>query len=328
MSQASWRLFPSNLRCERRGATLQTTVVALICAASSPTFTAETVLVQGGSSMRYLAPSTNALGTTWTAPGFADAGWTAGTYGVGYDSGAMIHTTVAATVDAVYTRAHFTVADLAAVESVWLGADYDDGFVAWINGVEVARVNLPAGAPTNTTLASSSHESSNGATPTYDPVRNVTAKALPALVQGDNVLAIGVWNNSGTSTDLALVPLLSVNRPVLPPGEVHWTLAQSPVNVDSTLTIPLNTILRIDAGVTVRVAAGVTISVNGQIEANGTEAEPIVFDRQGATGSWGGIEIHQDEDGIPRASSLRHARLLHGETLIDVDGTGDSEIVI
>jgi hypothetical protein len=185
----------------------------------------ETVLVQLDSAMKYLLPASDALGLTWTQEQFDDAGWAAGAYGVGYDAGAMIRTSVNSTADAVYTRADFSIVDLSAVETVWLAADYDDGYVAWINGVEVARRNMPTGDPTNTSTASSGHESSNGATPSYDAYIDVTAKAKPALHNGTNVLAVGVWNNDSGSTDLALVPRLSINRPVPPPGEVVWSLA-------------------------------------------------------------------------------------------------------
>ena len=299
---------------------------ACILSASAPA--AETVLAQMGTAIRYNLPTSNTLGVTWITSGFNDATWTAGSYGIGYDAGGMIKSTVANTVDAAYTRAKFTIADLTAVESVWLGVDYDDGYIAWINGVEVARVNMPAGNPTNTTLASASHESSNGDSPTYDPIVEITTKAKPALVEGLNVLAIGVWNNSAASTDMALVPFLSINRPVTPPGVVHWTLADSPVAINSSLTIPLNTTLKIDAGVEARFAAGASLTVRGQIEADGTVEAPIVFDRQGATGAWGGIKIHQDEDGIVRNSYIRQARIQNAGTLVDVDGTGESDIVI
>ena len=48
---------------------------------------AETVLVQQGSNMSYLANSANpGIGLTWTNTNFNDASWGTGIYGVGYDT--------------------------------------------------------------------------------------------------------------------------------------------------------------------------------------------------------------------------------------------------
>jgi hypothetical protein len=48
-------------------------------------------------------------------------------------------------------RIPFTVADAAQLQSLTLKAKYDDGFVAYINGVEVARRNAPAAPSWNST---------------------------------------------------------------------------------------------------------------------------------------------------------------------------------
>jgi thrombospondin type 3 repeat protein len=116
----------------------------------------------------------------------------------------------------VYTRAPFTVANRSTVSRVFLGVDYDDGFVAWINGTEVFRSSeMPPGGPAWNTNANL-HESSNGATPDFHPIRDISSSALPALVQGANVLAIGVWNSGAPfSNDLVLVPRLSINGSTL-----------------------------------------------------------------------------------------------------------------
>ncbi|HEV8701325.1 MAG TPA: LamG-like jellyroll fold domain-containing protein [Candidatus Polarisedimenticolia bacterium] len=161
------------------------------------------------------------IGLDWTARSFNDSTWSTGTYGVGYDTAPapnalnLIKTSVPAGTLSVFTRAHFNIPDaaaLAAIQSVTLGVDYDDGTVAWINGVEVlGSAEMPFG-PLNPTTPAADHESSNGAAPNYSPIRDVTARALPALVVGDNVLAIGVWNNLSTSTDLVLVPRLSLGE--------------------------------------------------------------------------------------------------------------------
>ncbi|HEX5043734.1 MAG TPA: metallophosphoesterase [Candidatus Polarisedimenticolaceae bacterium] len=179
---------------------------------------AETVLVQAGASCRYRANSSNpGIGTTWTAEGFADGSWPSGTYGVGYETSlpgalGLIATAVPSGTVSIYTRARFTVADPAQVTNLFLGADWDDGYIAWINGVEVYRSpQMPAGTPAWNSVPAS-HESSNGASPNYGSLVDVSTLGVPALHAGTNVLAIGVWNTGSTSSDLVLVPKLVMNR--------------------------------------------------------------------------------------------------------------------
>lgn len=195
-------------------------LIALLTATTaSRAAAAETVLVQAGSNMSYLANAANpGIGITWTAESFVPSGWGAGVYGVGYETGtgaaALITTNVGGAKNSVYTRTTFTVADVSAVNNIFLGADYDDGYVAWINGVEVFRSSeMPADSPAWDSTAAL-HESSNGAAPNYAPLRDVSAAALPALHNGTNVLAIGVWNVTLPSTDLVLVPKLLMNADV------------------------------------------------------------------------------------------------------------------
>jgi hypothetical protein len=178
----------------------------------------ETVVIELGSAMRYL-PNTSdpGFGLDWTAELYDDSLWTDGNYGVGYEASAgaenLIQTPVPVGTISVYTRATFTVDNAAAVESLLLGVDYDDGYVAWINGVEVFRSQeMPAGDPT-WDASPTQHESSNGSVPNYGQLRDVSA-AIPVLHNGENVLAIGVYNAvlfPNPSSDMVLVPRLSVN---------------------------------------------------------------------------------------------------------------------
>ena len=173
-------------------------------------------LVQSGSPMRYLGNSSDpGIGMSWTNPGFDDSSWETGGYGVGYDVSAaasrLFQSTVSATSVSVYTRATFYVEDAAQVSQLLLGADYDDGFAAWVNGVEVYRsAEMPAGA-LSWNSSSSAHESSNGATPDYGTLHDISSLAIPVLQDGANVLAIGAWNTGLGSSDMVLVPRLVAN---------------------------------------------------------------------------------------------------------------------
>jgi hypothetical protein len=57
---------------------------------------------------------------------------------------------------------------------------------------------------------SSQKEPSNASDPVYLPLNDVTTVVLGALQDGTNVAAIGVWNASPGSSDLLLVPRLSL----------------------------------------------------------------------------------------------------------------------
>src|SRR5206468_8994239 len=92
----------------------------------------------------------------------------------------------------------FVITNAAEIAGLRLGALVDDGFVAWINGAEVLRVNL-AGAPGDpvsvTTLAVNAAE----------PIQFVTYDLPPAsvsLVEGTNVIAVQVFQSSLGSSDL------------------------------------------------------------------------------------------------------------------------------
>ena len=181
-----------------------------------PAASQEQVVVDFGSSTAYLANSSDpGIGLDWTTAEFDHSGWPGGTYGLGYEtaSGAesLIQTTVPAGTLSVYTRVSFEIDDIGAVQNVFLGVDWDDGHVAWINGIEVSRSEqMPLGPPAWDTAAAP-HEASNGLFPEYTTV-DVSAAAIPVLVTGENVLAIGVWNESAQSTDLVLAPRLTLDK--------------------------------------------------------------------------------------------------------------------
>ncbi len=186
---------------------------ALFLLALLPASAQEKLYVVEGSPMRYLANAADPdIGMAWTQPGFDDASWSTGSFGVGYEavSGAenLIETAVPPGTRSVFTRVVFTVADVSAVSRLSVAADYDDGVVFWLNGQEVHRsAQMPAG-PLAWDSTPADHESSNGLDPSYMPLIDISASGIPVLQNGENVLAVGVWNTGTTSSDLLLVPLL------------------------------------------------------------------------------------------------------------------------
>jgi hypothetical protein len=207
---------PDYLR-HQRSCLLLTLLLWLPCSLAAPQ-----VLVEAGSANKYLANSSDpGIGIGWTAESYpGESGWSNGAYGIGYENGSggasnLFQTTVPTTTRSVYTRTTFTIADISTVSAVSLGVDYDDGYVAWINGVEVFRSSqMPTSGNPDWNTAAASHESSNGTTPNYSPLQDISTVAILALQNGNNTLAIAAYNTSGSSSDLVLVPQLSINGDV------------------------------------------------------------------------------------------------------------------
>jgi hypothetical protein len=101
-----------------------------------------------------------------------------------------------------YVRYAFSVSDPAAVTSLAMPVRFDDGYIAYLNGQEVARRNAPAGTPTNTSVASGDRISFLAKQPeTIDltPFRG-------QLVAGTNVLAVHGLNQAASNGDFLIKP--------------------------------------------------------------------------------------------------------------------------
>lgn len=107
-----------------------------------------------------------------------------------------------------YIRVPFTVADLSAVDQLRLEMRYDAGFVAYINGQEVARRNAPTSAgvpPPHDAAATAERSTSEALSPeTFD-----LDAFIGLLNEGsNNVLAIHGLNSAGDDTDFLIAPRL------------------------------------------------------------------------------------------------------------------------
>lgn len=146
------------------------------------------------------------LGTAWTAPHYNDSSWKAGKPQLGYgdgDEATVIGFGPNANAKYItsYFRHTFTVSNLASMDSVVFNLIRDDGAIVYLNGTEIYRSNMPAGAVTFTTVASSAV---GGA----DESRQFRF-SLPknVLLLGKNVLAVEVHQDAGTSSDLSFALL-------------------------------------------------------------------------------------------------------------------------
>jgi hypothetical protein len=165
-------------------------------------------IIDMGDTWQYLLPATDP-GTAWRTTGYDASGWDSGPGGFGYGDGD--DNTIIGTTNSVFIRREFEITDLASVEKLLFNIDYDDGFIAFINGTEIARNNLGAGPvgfdqPTN--------ELQREATLYQGGGTEIWGISDPAgiLVEGTNVIAVQGHNASLTSSDLSLIPFLTLGR--------------------------------------------------------------------------------------------------------------------
>lgn len=82
----------------------------------------------------------------WMLPGFDDLTWGQGQAGFGFSDGDDV-TLIDNDNVAVYIRKAFMIPDTSAIAEAILHMDYDDGFIAYLNGTEIARVNMTEMSP-------------------------------------------------------------------------------------------------------------------------------------------------------------------------------------
>ena len=158
-------------------------------------------------SWRYLIPN-SAVNAAWNTLGFNDASWSQGAGGFGFGDGDD-NTTFGSALSC-FQRRSFTVIDKTHIDLAILNVDYDDGFVAYLNGVEIARANITSvGQPAYNQTADGGHEAQMYAG--GSPSQFVISAAFLAanLVDGTNVLCVQTHNQSNRSSDMTSRVFLS-----------------------------------------------------------------------------------------------------------------------
>jgi hypothetical protein len=168
----------------------------------------ETV-VYDNSNWSYLVPNAS-TSTSWISPSFSAASWAVGPGGFGFGDGDD-NTIIPTSSVAVYHRINFNIVDISVIVKVVLNMDYDDGYVAYLNGVEISRNGLAGtGQPAFNQLANISHEAAlyQGIYP--DQINLTSAQIGGLLVNGLNTLAIETHNQNTNSSDLTSRAFLSL----------------------------------------------------------------------------------------------------------------------
>lgn len=175
-----------------------TMVLNLLCA---HLYAGTANLISPGATWKYLDNGTD-QGMAWIAPLFNDASWSEGSSELGYGDGGEA-TVVSFGPDAnnkyitTYFRKTLNVADVSILKSLLVGIRADDGAVVYINGIEVARHNMPAGAIAFNTLAPGNIAGH------FENVYHHFNISPSLLVNGTNVIAVEIHQDDVTSSDLS-----------------------------------------------------------------------------------------------------------------------------
>jgi len=178
-----------------------------------PTASDSVTIISEDAAKAVLIPTvSNPSGSAWrTEPGYNDSGWSdyswvsGKTGGVGYERSDGYEDYISYDVESemfdsdtsCYIRIPFSVTsqDLIDYDEMTLRVRYDDGFVAYINGVEVTRANF-TGTPAWDSIADNAdRESSSFAE--FD-----ISDYMSDLDAGSNILAIHALNAEAGSSDL------------------------------------------------------------------------------------------------------------------------------
>jgi outer membrane protein assembly factor BamB len=157
-------------------------------------------LINPNARWRYLAGSDPQ--ENWTTIGFDDSTWKSGKAGFGYGDGddRTVLENMRGKFTRVYLRRNFDAGTAAVAESLVLMVNFDDAFIAYLNGKEIARHNINGRSGRNARL-SGRHEAAGHE---VYAIRN-----FQKLLKGArNVLAIEGHNRSIRSSDFTLDPFL------------------------------------------------------------------------------------------------------------------------
>ena len=207
-----------------------------------------TQLVARDSPKRILVP-TGPLASDWRSAGaFDDSSWQASSGlpgGVGFGRGSGYESYIGTYVSSrmykingsCYIRIPFRFdGDKGALDTLVLKMQYDDGFVAYLNGAEVARRNFE-GDPAWDSTATASHD--NAAAIVFEPID--ISDQIGTLQQGDNVLAIQGLNASANDSDFLIGVELTASQVHVSDSPTGPQVYMSPIALTRTTLVKART---------------------------------------------------------------------------------------
>lgn len=159
----------------------------------------------------YIVPTEQPYG--WTASDYDDSGWGTGPTPIGYGE-TNILSSVPSGSQSVFMRTTFSIDNVTDIVQMILHMDCDDGFIAYINGTEVARSNM-----SNDSYNSYASNYSEGVIINNGiPQSFIIENPQTILQKGTNTFCVQVHNNSGTSSDLLAIPILTLGYSTVEPA--------------------------------------------------------------------------------------------------------------
>lgn len=155
----------------------------------------------------YIVPSSN-VNTNWVNTGFNTNGWSTGSGGFGYGDGDD-NTVIPNGSTSCFQRIEFNIVDTSDIEALCFNIDYDDSFLAYLNGVEIARDLLSSSGQAAWNDWSTGLHEAQMYQGNYPNQYSLDKSFITANIQnGINCLAVQVHNESNTSSDLSSRPFL------------------------------------------------------------------------------------------------------------------------
>lgn len=130
-----------------------------------------------------------------------------------------------------YLRIPFNATDVATISGLALRLKYDDGFVAYLNGGEVARANAPETTDWNSAALGARSDADAAQFTDFD-----LDEFKDRLVNGQNVLAIHGLNASATDSDFLLAAELVAVRATLDAGGKRYFAGPTPGSINGVGT--------------------------------------------------------------------------------------------
>ena len=186
----------------------------------------ELVLLPVRAPAKAFIPANDALGMDWTELDFDDSEWESGQTGIGYDYTGLINLDVRpmrGENETVYVRIPFEFENTEALNALILRFRYEDGYVAYLNGTEIASDNAPNNL--NWQSGATVNRSDNIAVNSIDID---ISSAIDLLKPGKNMLAIHGMNQGINSSDILILPELIGQLQSDAPETVGFMLSPSP----------------------------------------------------------------------------------------------------
>ena len=197
-----------------------------------------TAMVAAGSPKRVLVPASASIGDWRGLRPFGDSTWTLSSGapgGIGFERSVGYQGYLTTDVGpqmyninpSCYIRVPFSfTADRSQMKTMTLRMRYDDGFVAYLNNLEIARRNVE-GFPAWNSAASADRPDAEALV--FEPID--VSQHIDRLRQGNNLLAIQGLNVSAADSDFLIAVELFVSPETAPAGPAGPTLFTEPIRL-------------------------------------------------------------------------------------------------